>query len=279
MDSNMKILQENLTKYLRNKTFLTGFCMFSFIILFMLVGTIWLPYDPNLTNAAAKLQPPSFHHLLGTDSLGRDVLSRIMFGLRISIIIGFIVMIFGLFTGLILGSICGWFGGIADTIIMKLVSTQMAFPGILLALMLVAVFEPDIKVTILVLCIMSMPRFTRITRSGYIKFKNSLFVQSAKARGAGNFRIMYIHILPNILSDLLITATLSFSMAILNESGLSYLGLGVRPPYPSFGRMLNDAQHYIFTNPTGIIFPLIFLIILVFGVNLIGDGISEVNGK
>lgn len=279
MDSNMKILQENLTKHLRNKTFLTGFCMFSFIILFMLAGIVWLPYDPNLTNAAAKLQPPSFHHLLGTDSLGRDVLSRIMFGLRISVIIGFIVMIFGLFTGLILGSICGWFGGIADTIIMKLVSTQMAFPGILLALMLVAVFEPDIKVTILVLCIMSIPRFTRITRSGYIKFKNSLFVQSAKARGAGNFRIMYIHILPNILSDLLITATLSFSMAILNESGLSYLGLGVRPPYPSFGRMLNDAQHYIFINPTGIIFPLIFLIILVFGVNLIGDGISEVNGK
>ena len=144
MDSNMKILQENLTKYLRNKTFLTGFCMFSFIILFMLAGTIWLPYDPNLTNAAAKLQPPSFHHLLGTDSLGRDVLSRIMFGLRISIIIGFIVMIFGLFTGLILGSICGWFGGIADTIIVKLLSTQMALPGILLALMLVAVFEPVI---------------------------------------------------------------------------------------------------------------------------------------
>ena len=269
----------SLSKYFKNKTFLTGACLSAFVLIFLVAGFFILPYDPNFTDASAKLQSPSAIHFFGTDSLGRDLFSRIMTGLRISVLIGTIVMIFGFLAGLLLGAVCGWFGGILDTVIMKLVSTQMAFPGILLALMLVAVFEPDIKVTVFVLCLMSIPRFTRITRSGYIKFKNSLFVQSARAHGAGNFRIMYIHILPNILSDLLITATLTFSMAILNEAGLSYLGLGVRPPYPSFGRMLNDAQHYIFINPTGVIFPLIFLIILVFGVNLMGDGISKVNGK
>lgn len=269
----------SLSKYFKNRSFLTGICLFGFVLLFMAAGFFILPYDPNFTDASAKLQTPSIRHIFGTDSLGRDLLSRIMVGLRISLAFGTIVMIFGFVAGLILGSLCGWFGGVLDTVIMKLVSTQMAFPGILLALMLVAVFEPNIKVTVFVLCLMSIPRFTRITRSGYIKYKNSLFVQSARAHGAGNFRIMYLHILPNILSDLLITATLTFSMAILNEAGLSYLGLGVRPPHPSFGRMLNDAQHYIFINPTGVIFPLIFLILLVFGLNLIGDGISSVNGE
>lgn len=265
-----------IKKLFSNKTFLTGFCMFSFVILLMIAGMIHLPYDPNLTDAASKLSAPSFSHLLGTDNLGRDVLSRVMVGTRLSVFIGLIVMICGMFTGIILGSVSGYFGGIFDVIIMKLVSTQMAFPGILLALMLVAVFKPELKITILALTIMSVPQFTRITRSGFIKYKNSLFVQAARVRGAGNFRIMYLHILPNLVSDLCITATLNFSMAILNESGLSYLGLGVRPPLPSFGRMLNDAQSSIFLNPLGIIFPLFFLILLVFGLNLMGDGISKV---
>ena len=268
-----------MLKYFRNKTFLTGIILFGLIFLFMTAGLIHTPFDPNEICPEEKLLAPSKTHLLGTDNLGRDVLSRIMAGTRISILLGFCVMIFGLVSGLILGSISGWFGGTTDIIVMKLINTQMAFPGILLALMLVAVFQPDIKITFLSLCIMSIPHFTRITRACYIKYRNSLFVQAAKARGAGNFRIMYIHILPNIISELLVTATTSFSMAILSESGLSYLGLGVQPPHPSFGRMLNDAQHYIFTNPAGVLIPLSFLCLLVSGINLIGDGISQVNRK
>lgn len=266
-----------IKKMFQNTTFFLGFCLFSFIILLMIWGIFNLPYDFQATDSALKLRGISFAHPLGTDNLGRDVLSRILVGIRISVSTGFIVMIFGLITGIILGSISGWFGGLTDTLIMKLISVQMAFPGILLALMLTAVFEPSIKITVLALCIMSIPRFTRITRSGYIRLKNATFVQAALVRGAGNFRIMYIHILPNIISELLVTATFSFSMAILSESGLSYLGLGVRPPYPSFGRMLNDAQHYIFTNPMGVLIPLFFLAVLVFSLNLMGDGIAEVN--
>ena len=268
-----------MKKYFQNTTFFTGFCMFSFILVLMITGLIHLPYDPSFTDTAAKFSGISPAHLLGTDNLGRDVFSRILAGIRISVIIGLIVMLFGLITGLILGSLSGWYGGITDTIIMKLISTQMAFPGILLALVLIAVFEPDIKITVLALCIMSIPRFTRITRSGYIKYKSALFVQAVRAKGAGDFRIMYRHILPNILSELTVTSTLSFSMAILSESGLSYLGLGVRPPHPSFGRMLNEAQHYIFIKPDGVLIPLVFLTILVLGLNLIGEGISQVNRK
>ncbi len=253
--------------------------MFSFITLLMLSGIIYLPYDPVLTDASAKFQGFSSVHLLGTDNLGRDVFSRILTGIRISMLIGAVVMVFGLLTGVLLGSLSGWYGGITDTIIMKLISTQMAFPGILLALVLIAVFEPDIKITVLALCIMSVPRFTRMTRSLYIKYKSALFIQAVRAKGAGDFRIMYRHILPNILSELTVTATLSFSMAILSESGLSYLGLGVRPPHPSFGRMLNEAQHYIFIKPDGVLIPLIFLTVLVLGLNLIGEGISQVNRK
>jgi len=268
-----------MKNYLKNKSFIVGLSFFCFILLIMIAGIIHLPYDPISTDSHSKLLGFSLSHPLGTDNLGRDVLSRIMVGIRISVGIGLFVMLCGLITGIVLGSISGWFGGFFDLIIMKLISTQMSFPGILLALILIAVFEPDLKITVFALYLMSIPRFTRICRSGYIKYKNSLFVLSAKARGAGNLRIMYLHILPNLTGELIVTSTISFSMAILSESGLSYLGLGVRPPYPSFGRMLNDAQHYIFTNPEGVLFPLFFLTILIFGLNLMGEGISEVNNK
>lgn len=268
-----------MKKYFQNKTFLAGSIMFSLILLVMLAGIIHLPYNCEAISVTEKLQGFSAAHLFGTDNLGRDVLSRIMVGIRISLAIGFIVMIAGLTVGLILGSLSGWFGGITDTIIMKFISTLMSFPGILMALMLIAVFGTDIKITIIAISIMSVPRYTRITRSGFIKYKNSLFVKAAKTRGASSFRIMYIHILPNIITELIVTATLTFSLAVLSESGLSYLGLGVQPPHPSFGRMINDAQNYIFANPAGVIVPVLFLIVLVLGLNLIGEGISQVNRK
>lgn len=268
-----------MKKYFQNKAFLAGSIMLGSILLVMLAGIIHLPYNCEAISVTEKLQGFSLAHIFGTDNLGRDILSRIMVGIRISLAIGFIVMIAGLTAGLILGSLSGWFGGITDTIIMKFISTLMSFPGILMALMLIAVFGTDIKITIIAISIMSVPRYTRITRSGFIKYKNSLFVKAAKTRGASSFRIMYIHILPNIITELIVTATLTFSLAVLSESGLSYLGLGVQPPHPSFGRMINDAQNYIFANPSGVIVPVLFLIILVLGLNLIGEGISQVNRK
>ncbi len=253
--------------------------MFSFMLLLTIIGFFYLPCDPNEINVFQKFQGFSSSHWLGTDNLGRDVLSRIMVGTRVSMTIGFIVMIFGLIAGTFLGSISGWFSGAVDVAVMKIISTLMSFPGILFALMLLAVFGSDIHVTVLAISIMSIPRYTRIVRSGFIKYKTSLFVRAAKTRGASDIRIMYIHILPNIITELLVTSTLTFSLAILSESGLSYLGLGVQPPNSSFGRMINDAQRFILANPTGVLVPVLFLIFLVLSLNLMGDGISKANGK
>lgn len=263
--------------YFQNKSFLVGIILVSFVACFMLVGFFYLPYNPNMTDAAHKFAPFSRVHILGTDHLGRDVLSRIMVGARISFGIGCAVMVFGCAVGLVVGSVAGYFGGIVDSVVQRLITVQMAFPGILLALMLIAVFGTNTAVTVCALCIMSVPRFTRITRAGFMKYKNALFVQAARARGAGQLRILFVHILPSVLPELTVTCSLSFALAILSESGLSYLGLGIQPPAPSFGRMLNDAQRFILSSPVGVIVPGVFLTMLVLGFNLIGDGISEVN--
>ena len=267
-----------MKKYFANKSFFVGFSLICFFLLLMIAG-FFIQIDPNIPDTANKFASFSKNHILGTDHLGRDVFSRILVGTRISFGIGFAVMVFGSIVGLFLGSISGYFGGALDLIIQKLITAQMAFPGILLALMLIAVFGTDAKITIFALCVMSLPRFTRITRASFLKYKNSLFVKAARARGASHARLMIFHILPNALPELLVTCSLSFALAILSESGLSYLGLGIQPPAPSFGRMLNDAQRFIFRFPQGVIVPAIFLTLLVLAFNLLGDGISEVNEK
>ena len=268
-----------MKKYFLNKSFLVGFSLICFFFILMMIGFFALPCDPDFPDAMNKFSSFSSSHFLGTDHLGRDIFSRILVGTRISFGIGFCVMFFGCLAGVILGSLSGYFEGTLDLIIQKLVTVQMAFPGILLALMLIAVFGTDLKVTIFALCLMSVPRFTRITRSSFLKFKNSVFVKSARARGVGHLRIMIFHILPNALPEILVTCSLSFALAILSESGLSYLGLGIQPPTPSFGRMLNDAQRFIFRFPEGVLVPAVFLTLLVLAFNLLGDGISEVNNR
>jgi peptide/nickel transport system permease protein len=268
-----------MKKYFSNKSFIIGFSLICFFALLMIFGFFFLPYDPNLPDLENKFSSFSKTHLLGTDHLGRDVFSRILVGTRFSMGIGFSVMFFGCLGGLVLGSVSGYFGGKFDIIIQKIIVALMSFPGILLALMLIAVFGTGLQITILALCIMSLPRFTRITRSSFMKFKNSLFVKSARAKGASHFRLIIIHILPNALPEILVTCSVSFALAILSESGLSYLGLGIQPPASSFGRMLNDAQRFIFRFPQGVVIPALFLVLLVFAFNLLADGISEVNNN
>ncbi|MCQ2573215.1 MAG: ABC transporter permease [Treponema sp.] len=266
-----------MKKYFQNKTFLAGFVIVSLIVIYMFIGLIFLPYDPTATDAFNKFQKASAAHLLGTDHLGRDVFSRLIVGTRNSLLVGLCVMIFGSLIGIVLGALAGYFGKWVDAVISKLIETQMAFPGILLALMLISVLGARISITILALTIMSIPRMTRIVRGGFIKYKNSLFVKSSVAKGAGSFRIIFRHILPNVLSDVLVTANLNLSLAILSESGLSYLGLGIQPPNPSFGQMLSDGQRFIFQSPYSVLIPAIMLILMVLGFNFMGDGISEVN--
>lgn len=266
-----------MKKYFQNKTFLTGIIMVSFVVVFMIVGLIFLPYDPSATDAVNKFQGFSRAHILGTDHLGRDVFSRLVTGTRNSLVVGLSVMFLGSAVGIVLGALAGYFGRWVDAVISKLIESQMAFPGILLALMLISVLGARTSITVLALTVMSIPRMTRIVRGGFIKYKNSLFVKASIAKGAGSGRIIFRHILPNVMSDVLVTANLNLSLAILSESGLSYLGLGIQPPASSFGQMLSDGQRFIFQAPYFVLIPAVALIFLILGFNFIGDGISEVN--
>lgn len=278
-------MKNYIKRLFRNKFFLTGFVMFSIIFLMMIVSFFWTPYDFDQQNIPDKLLPVfardsnNCFHLFGTDRLGRDIFSRIMAASRISIFVGFFVMVLGMIIGFILGALSGYFGGKTDSVIMKIINVKMAFPGILMALMLIAIFGNGFGVTLTALVIMAIPRFTRIIRSGFIKNKNALFVISARAKGASHLRIIFCHILPNVVAEIAVTCTLSFGLAILSESGLSYLGLGVNPEIPSFGNMLKDGQNVIFQTPQEILVSALFLIILVLGLNLMGDGITKENQK
>ena len=257
-----------MKRYLKNKSFLTG-AILAFIMLGMLVVSLfWLPYDPEEMYLAPKLSLPSISHLMGTDQFGRDVMSRIMKGIQVSFGIGVVVVAAGGLVGTLLGACSGYFGGYVDEVIMKIVDAQMAFPGILLALMLMCIFGRGLSNTIL--------RFVRMARSGFLKLREADFVKAERVRGASAPRIMFLHILPNLFSELTATASLTFASAVMSEAGLSYLGLGVAPPKPSLGLMLSDAQQTLLMAPWNIAMPAIVITLLVMSFNLIGDGIQEV---
>lgn len=268
-----------MKKYFKDVSFCVGFVLIFLMILLLLISFLWLPYDPTAMEMTNKFSLPSLSHWLGTDQFGRDIASRIMKGIQISFLIGILVVISGGCAGTVLGAVSGYFGGKIDEVIMKLVDAQMAFPGVLLALMLISVFGNGLENTILALAIMAVPRFVRISRSSFMKFREMDFVRAERVRGAGAGRIMFIHILPNIVSELTATASLSFASAVMAEAGLSYLGLGIVPPNPSLGSMLSEAQNHLLRAPWYIMMPAAVITILVMGFNLLGDGIQQVNER
>lgn len=269
-------LRTVLKKCLHNKKFIIGLCMVGLMVLVMVVGFFYMPYDPDAMDTENELQFFSAAHPLGTDQFGRDVLSRIMQGARVSFLVGALTVVFGLVVGGAVGAVAGYYGGKVDEVIMKLIDTQMAFPGVLLALMLIAVFGNSIQNLILALGVMSIPRFARITRSGFIKYRDAEFIRAARSRGAGDGRIIFRHILPNIVPELIVTSSLGFAGAVMSEAGLSYLGLGIQPPTPSFGKMLSEAQGEILQAGWYVLVPAAAITLLVMGFNLIGDALQEV---
>ena len=269
-------LRTVLKKCLHNKNFIIGLCMVGLMVLVMVVGFFYMPYDPDAMDTENELQFFSAAHPLGTDQFGRDVLSRIMQGARVSFLVGALTVVFGLVVGGAVGAVAGYYGGKVDEVIMKLIDTQMAFPGVLLALMLIAVFGNSIQNLILALGVMSIPRFARITRSGFIKYRDAEFIRAARSRGAGDGRIIFRHILPNIVPELIVTSSLGFAGAVMSEAGLSYLGLGIQPPTPSFGKMLSEAQAEILQAGWYVLVPAAAITLLVMGFNLIGDALQEV---
>lgn len=268
-----------MKKYFKNKNFCVGAGLVTLLVLILLVSLVYTPYPPNEMDTAHTLAGPSWQHPLGTDNFGRDILSRIMKGSQSAFLVGFGAVGIGMLLGVVLGALAGYFGGWIDEAVMRLVDTKMAFPGVILALVLITVFGSGMGNLVLALGLMAVPRFCRITRSGFMQEKELDYVKAAKSRGASGLRIMVLHILPNLSSELIVTATLGFSSAVLSEAGLSYLGLGTQPPAPSWGRMLFEAQSYLLLDPLYAFIPGIAITMMVLGFNLLGDGLRDIADK
>lgn len=263
------------TTRLMNKQLIVGLSILFIILLMAVVSLFYTPYDPDVMDLTNKLMTPSSEHLLGTDQFGRDVLSRIMVGSRLIFVVGGLSVVLPLVVGGIIGLLAGYYGSWVDTLMMKVIEVKMAFPGTLLALMLISIFSPSIWVLIVALGFMNLPRFARVIRGGVLQYKHREFVEAARAVGLPEWRILLIHILPLISSSIYVTCALSFSSAILAEAGLSYLGLGLQPPLASWGKMLNEAQNFMFQAPLLAIIPGLMITLVVLAGNLIADGLRR----
>jgi peptide/nickel transport system permease protein len=264
-----------LQRALRHRSFMTGGVLTLFVISAALLSTIWTPWPAYEIDVAHKLNPPSATHWLGTDVLGRDIVSLLLVGARSSIVVGVIAVGIGLLVGASLGLIAAARKGWVEELIMRLGDFTFAFPALLSAIMLAAVAGAGMVTSIAAIGIFQIPIFLRITRGSANAIWAREFVLAARASGKGKFRITLEHVLPNILSILIVQATIQFALAILAEAALSYLGLGTQPPQPSWGRMLNDAQSLLFQSPSLAVYPGLAIATAVLGLNLLGDGLRD----
>ena len=260
---------------LRHKSFVAGGVLTALLAGMALLSLVWTPYPVAEIDIPSKLQPPSAAHWLGTDSLGRDIASQLLVGAQNSIVVGVIAVGIGLGFGVLLGCTASARRGWVEELIMRGSDFAFAFPALLLAIMLTAIYGPGLVMSIVAIGIFNIPVFARITRGSANAVWAREFVLAARTAGKGPVRITLDHVLPNIASVLIVQATISFATAILAEAALSYLGLGTQPPQPSWGRMLNEAQTLMFQAPLLAVYPGVAIVLSVLGLNLLGDGLRD----
>jgi len=246
-----------------------------FVVVLSLLSFFWTPHNYNEMDHSRRLLPPGAGYLLGTDNFGRDIFSRVMAGGRNSLLLAVCTVTGAAAVGSLLGLLAGYVGGITGEIIMRIIDTLNSFPGILLALMLVAVMDNSQFTLFIALLILFIPSYTRVMRTGALQYKNASFVQAERILGAGFLRITFVHILPNVAPALLSASVIGLSNAILAEAAMSYLGMGIQPPHPSWGRMLNEAQSWFFNAPWCAIAPGLFIMLTVAAFHLLGEGIRR----
>ena len=265
---------KRLNSYLKAGLILTGF-----LTVFIILGFFWTPYDPTAMESK-KFLAPSLQHLMGTDNFGRDIFSRVLKGAGTTFGIAVATVTIGAVLGTLVGALTGFFGGVVDDVLMRINDALTAFPSILLALVIISILGPGSKYNVvLALGAVFIPSFARVTRTAFAGLRDVNYVKSARLMGASNSRILWVHILPNIMNVLLPAITIGFNNAVLAEASMSYLGIGVTPPDASLGYMLSEAQSMLTRAPWYALSTGLTIILLVFGVGLIGEGLQRRNGE
>ena len=274
-------LREFWTYFSANRGAVAGLVVIVLVLLCALFAPLIAPHDPNMTNNAVFLKPPfwqeggSLSYPLGTDAIGRDILSRLLYGARLSLVIGIAVVALAIVVGIVLGLVAGYFKGIADIAIMRLMDILMTMPSLLLAIVIVAILGPGLMNAMLAVAIVVLPHYVRITRAAVIAETSKDYVIAAKVSGARTVRLMFSEILPNCAAPLIVQATLGVSTAILDAAALGFLGLGAQPPTPEWGTMLADAREFVLRAWWVVTFPGLAILITVLAFNLLGDGLRD----
>ena len=271
----------------KNFNLIIGTVLTGLMLLLIVTGLFFLPYDPETMDIELKFAGMSPAHPFGCDNYGRDVFTRVMVGARTTLLVALGTVGIGAGAGILIGAFTGYFGGWVDEVVMRIIDALFAFPSILLALVVISLLgNGKLGVislllgtgkyqVILALGIAFIPSFARVVRSEYLKQREMDYVKNARIMGCGHLRIMFVHILPNIMPVLIPTVMIGFNNAVLSEAGMSYLGIGVQPPDASLGRMLSEAQTYLFSQPSYALFPGLTIVLLVLGFSLLADGLEE----
>ncbi|MDX1764873.1 MAG: ABC transporter permease [bacterium] len=254
---------------------IVGLIIITLLMVTAAFAPILAPWDPAALDLPGNLKGTSLSHPLGQDKLGRDILSRVIYGTRISLKVGVATVSISLIIGIFIGSMAGYGGRWADETIMRLIDILMAFPGILLAIAITAVLGPSLNHVILALCLTGWVGYARLIRGQVLSVRDREYVQAARAIGAGRLRILGRHILPNTVAPIIVEATFGMAGAILAEAGLSFLGLGTQPPTPSWGAMLNEGSHFLLVAPHLTVYPGMAIMLVVLGFNFLGDGLRD----
>ncbi len=270
----LSLFKKNKATGERNTYLLMGVILTGLILLMVIVGLFYTPYDPTKMDASAKMQGISLKHLMGTDNMGRDVFSRVMYGSRITVVIATCTILIGAGVGTIIGALAGYFGGMFSEVTMRIIDAMLAFPSILLSLVFVSLFGTGTYQVAIALGISFIPSFARIVRGEFLRCRSMDYVEVARLQGVSDIRIIFVHILPNTVGVLLSSVMIGFNNAVLAEAGLSFLGIGAQPPYASLGKMLSDAQSYLFKRPSYVISIGLVIVLMVLGFSFLGEGIK-----
>lgn len=271
----MAAVRSGLTRALGNRSFAIGAAVVLVVTFIAVLSLVWTPYPIDVLSVADRLQGPSAEHWLGTDQYGRDLVSMLMAGARTSIAVALVAVGIGIVVGVPLGLLAASHGGWLDEALMRFNDLIFAFPALLSAVMITAIFGPGAINAIVAIGIFNVPVFARVARGGALAYQSREFVLAARIAGKGKVRIVAEHILPNIANLLIVQGTIQFSLGILAEAGLSYVGLGAQPPAASWGRMLNEAQTLMALAPQLALYPGLAIVVTVLGLNLLGDGLRD----